>query len=282
MIGKTRQQNAGQSTDFNAQSRTVFGQGCGVLRHSPTPGSFQHLRYAPSSALAGWVQHFWIESWDLRGSDSQTREVLPHPNVQFAFARGRSRIYGIQLRRFVRELKGADRIMGITFRAGAFYPFLRAPVFSIANASIPAQQVFGNVAEAEQEILSCSDDRQMVDAASRFLLANLPAHDPVVETACWAVKQIAADPAITRVQHLASRCGIHHRTLQRIFTRYVGASPLSVIKRYRVYDALEQLTHGKRFEWATLAQDLGYFDQAHFINDFKKMVGRSPTAYLEI
>jgi len=52
-----------------------------------------------------------------------------------------------------------------------------------------------------------------------------------------------------------------------------------------VYEALEQLADGGPAEqirdWAGLAQDLGYYDQAHFINDFKKLVGRSPTAYLK-
>ena len=73
--------------------------------------------------------------------------------------------------------------------------------------------------------------------------------------------------------------------MQRIFRRYVGASARWVIKRYRVYEALEQLADGgpaeQTWDWAGLAQDLGYYDQAHFINDFKKLVGRSPTAYLK-
>jgi AraC-like DNA-binding protein len=66
-----------------------------------------------------------------------------------------------------------------------------------------------------------------------------------------------------------------------LFRRYVGASARWVIKRYRLYEALDRLNGPTRSDWADLAQELGYFDQAHFINDFKKIVGRSPSAYLK-
>ena len=104
---------------------------------------------------------------------------------------------------------------------------------------------------------------------------------PLVETACAVVEQIAADRSLTRVESLPARCGVQDRTLQRIFRRYIGASARWVIKRYRIFEALEQLEAGEPAQWASLAQDLGYYDQAHFINDFRKLVGRSPAAYVK-
>jgi len=251
------------------------------LRHSPPPGAYRHTRYAPPGALADWVQHFWVESWDLRGAVPQIRDVLPHPCVHLAFARGRTRIYGVHLGHFVRELKGAECVFGVKFRPGAFYPFLGKPVGSIANVSFPAQQLFSDITAVEEELLASSDVHHMVEVASRFLLAHLPTHDPIVEQACGAVETIARDPSVTRVDSLVALCGMRERTLQRMFRRYVGASPRWVIKRYRLYEALEQLDHGKPANLAALAQNLGYYDQAHFINDFKKLIGRSPAQYVK-
>jgi AraC-like DNA-binding protein len=281
MIVKTRHLPAIQTDPQTPLSRNDFGQGCGVLRHSNPPGAYRHVRYAPPRLLAEWVQHFWIESWDWEGRMPQVREVLPHPCVQLVFASGRSRVYGVQLRRFVRELKGRERILGIKFRAGAFYPFLREPVSTIADSSLPLQQLFDAASAAEQEVLACHDDAAMVEAAARFLAARLPPKDPATETACAAVEEIAADPGIHRVEDLILRHGIQERALQRLFRRYVGASARWVIKRYRIYEALQHLSSGSRLDWASLAQDLGYFDQAHFISDFKKLVGRTPAAYLK-
>ena len=105
---------------------------------------------------------FWLEEWEFAESSSQTREVLPHPSVQLVFARGRSRIYGVQLGRFVRQLSGKDRILGIKFRPGAFYPFLRQPVCSITSRSIPAAQIFPDVEGATERVLSNRSDLGMV------------------------------------------------------------------------------------------------------------------------
>jgi AraC-like DNA-binding protein len=69
------------------------------------------------------------------------------------------------------------------------------------------------------------------------------------------------------------------RQLQRLFKEYVGVSPKWVIQRYRLLDAAERVAAGTIVNWADLALELGYADQAHFIRDFKGLVGRSPAEY---
>ncbi len=70
------------------------------------------------------------------------------------------------------------------------------------------------------------------------------------------------------------------RTLERLFSRYVGISPSWVIRRYRLYEAADRLDRSEIVDWPRLAADLGYYDQAHFIKDFKKMIGVSPGEYV--
>ena len=65
----------------------------------------------------------------------------------------------------------------------------------------------------------------------------------------------------------------------RQFTRYVGVSPKWVIQRYRLHEALERLERGAEVDRVELALTLGYFDQAHFVRDFKRFVGVSPGDY---
>ena len=73
-------------------------------------------------------------------------------------------------------------------------------------------------------------------------------------------------------------CGASARGLQRLFREYVGVSPKWVMQRYRLFEAAERLAAGG-VDGAQVAQELGYFDQAHFIHDFKAMVGRSPLEF---
>jgi AraC-like DNA-binding protein len=87
------------------------------------------------------------------------------------------------------------------------------------------------------------------------------------------------DPSIARVEDLTERFGMSARTLQRLFRRYVGVGPKWVLQRYRLHEAAERIADGYSGDWAALALDLGYFDQAHFIKDFKALVGCSPAEY---
>ena len=71
------------------------------------------------------------------------------------------------------------------------------------------------------------------------------------------------------------------RNLQRLFKEYIGLSPKWVIRKFRVQDFLtrSQEIETQKINWAELANELGYFDQAHFIKDIKTMIGQTPHEY---
>jgi AraC-like DNA-binding protein len=93
------------------------------------------------------------------------------------------------------------------------------------------------------------------------------------------VRTVADDPGITRVEGLAERLALSVRRLQRLFERYVGVGPKRVIRRYRLHEAAQRVAQGADQNWAELASDLGYSDQAHFTRDFSALVGTSPARY---
>ena len=110
----------------------------------------------------------------------------------------------------------------------------------------------------------------------------MPEADPNVARAGKLVERILSEPEIRTVDDLSRRTGTSARSLQRLFGEYVGASPKWVIRRYRLHELIEKFNSGATLNWAQLALDLGYFDQAHLINDFKKIVGLSPVEYRKI
>ncbi|WP_082582879.1 helix-turn-helix transcriptional regulator [Frateuria sp. Soil773] len=257
------------------------GKPRGVLRQRLGAGAFQHDRRAPSPALAGLVEHYWQVGWDLRGLPPQTQETLPHPNVHLVVESGRADVYGVHTGRFTRVLAGQDRVFGIKFRAGAFQPFLRAPVSTLLNRSMRMTEAFGAGEERfARDILACPDIDAMAAVAERMLLRHRPAPDPEVERIGALVADLVADRSLTTVERVASRHGLGVRALQRLFRHYVGVGPKWVIGRYRLHEAVAQLQAGKPIAWTGLALELGYFDQAHFIRDFRALVGRSPADYM--
>ena len=69
------------------------------------------------------------------------------------------------------------------------------------------------------------------------------------------------------------------RTLQRLFADYVGVSPKWVMRRARLHEAAERADSGEPVDWAALASDLGYADQAHLTRDFTVTIGVPPARY---
>jgi AraC-like DNA-binding protein len=252
----------------------------GVLNLKAGEKKFQLSLHPPAPDLAFFVEHHWIVSWDLRGQEPYRQENLPHPCVHLAIEKGNSRIVGVVRGKFSYLLADKGRVLGVKFKPGAFYPFVKAPVSRFTDGSLSFREAFGVESTAlEEAILSLEDAGAMIELAEGFLRARLPERDETVRLIERIVAQIIAEREITKVDDVASRLNLNKRTLQRLFSQYVGVSPKWVIKRYRLHEAAERLADGDVVDWPKLALDLGYCDQAHFIKDFKAIVGRSPAEY---
>jgi AraC-like DNA-binding protein len=257
-----------------------LGQPRGVLHQRLEHGEFQHARRAPSPELASLIEHYWCVSWDLRGLPAQQQQTLPHPNVQYVIEPGLTAIYGVHTGRFTRMLEGQGRVFGIKFKVGGFFPFYAKPVSGLLDRSLDPSAIFGRDAvDFEKDVFADDDMDAMAQAADQLLLAHFPSDDPNVPRVSALVASIVDDRTMTSVDELASRAEIGKRSLQRLFDQYVGVSPKWVIARYRLHEAVAQLQAGIPVAWADLAQKLGYFDQSHFIRDFRKLVGSSPADY---
>jgi AraC-like DNA-binding protein len=197
---------------------------------------------------------------------------VPYPNVHLTFLDGAARVRGVRTGHQIRVLSGRARVFGVAFRPGCFRPFLGESVTTITNRSVDAADVFG------PDLPAGDVDVASVDA---FLRARLPEPDPRAEAAAAAVALIAAKQDLTRVDAIAGELGVGVRQLQRLFAEYVGVGPKWVIRRYRLHEVTERLASGAEIDWATLAIELGYADQAHFVRDFKEMFGEPPTWYAD-
>lgn len=226
----------------------------------------QHEFPLPAPDLAPWVAYYWIAKWDYARPYRQ--KIVPYPNVHLSFRDGVVEVHGVSSGRVVKELDGSGRVFGVAFQPGRFRPFLGAPVRSITDRSVPAARIFRNL-----------PDEAEVHTVESMLRANLPARDPQAELAHEIVERIGAEPAIVRIDRLAREVGLGIRQLQRLFAEHVGVGPKWVIRRYRLHEVTERMAAGTRIDWAALAHDLGYADQPHFVRDFTKMFGETPTQY---
>ncbi|MFF1867579.1 DUF6597 domain-containing transcriptional factor [Kitasatospora herbaricolor] len=258
------------------------GLGRGVLHPAAAATQFDLLRREPAADLAPYVEYHWIVRWDLRGRPPYEQQVLSHPNVHLVFEEPAAAVYGVQRGLFSRRLTGAGHVLGVRFRPGAFRPLLGAPVAGLADRVVPAAELFGPAAdEAGRAVLGTADPAAMAAAAESFLRGVLPAEppQPAARQAEAVLALIAGTPSLVRVDQVAAASGISVRGLQRLFAEYVGASPKWVLRRARLHEAAARAEQGTGVDWAALAADLGYADQAHLVRDFTAVVGAPPARY---
>jgi AraC-like DNA-binding protein len=243
---------------------------------------FQSHRYAePAPDLAPFVAHYWYVTWDLRGEAPYRQLIVPNPTVQLSFPHGTTpAVHGVPRTHGFKVLSDAGRVFGIAFRPGCFQPFLRRSVSTISGRWVPAREVFGPDVPA-RAMAEAADQEEMAAVVERFLRAHLPDRDPTAEWVASVVARVAAEPDVARVDVLADRTGTSVRRLQRLFAEYVGIGPKWVIRRYRLHEVTERLAAGVDVDWARLAAELGYADQAHLCRDFTAIIGEPPTRYAE-
>ena len=252
----------------------------GVLHALIAEKMFSLNRLQPSAEIGYFVQHYWIVRWDLRGQAPYSQVVIAHPNVNLVFEKGASGVFGVAKTTSSHLLKEQGWVFGIKFKPGGFYPFLKAPVSTLTGGVISLEEVFGvETAPMEAEILSLTDDAAMGVRAEAFLTAHLPERDPNTALITEIVQMIQQDRTILKVEDVVRLSGMNKRTMQRLFDRYVGVSPKSVIQRYRLHEAAEHMDQGTAGDWLDLSIALGYYDHSHFIRDFRSIVGVSPEQY---
>jgi len=241
----------------------------------------RHWFAAPAPDLRPFVAQYWVVTWDLRRQAPYRQLIVPYPNVHLSFVNDTvPMVHGVARGHVFRVLEGAGRVFGVAFRPGCFRPFLGHPVSTITDRSVPAHTVFGPDVP-RQAMAEAADEAALVEVAELFLRAHLPGRDPTAELAATIVDRIATEPELTRVDALAEGVGRSVRQLQRLFADYVGVAPKWVIRRYRLHEVTERLARGGTVDWAQVAADLGYADQAHLSRDFTAIVGEPPTRYAE-
>jgi AraC-like DNA-binding protein len=260
------------------------GDDRGILHAASGRASFALARHHPSPALAPFVDYLWSVEWDRRGQPPHRQQILPNPAVHLSVEPARVAVTGPARTAWAYELTGRGRVVGVRFRPGGARPWTTTPMSEYADRELPLSSLsrlrdagLDPVAlqAAVQETPDAAQAAALVDAA---LVPHRPAPDPTVDRVAGLVAVVDAEPGIRRVEQLAERAGMGLRALQRLCADWVGIGPKELVRWARLHEAAGRAATGP-VDWAALAVELGYADQAHLVRDFSRVVGEPPARY---
>lgn len=238
--------------------------------------------FAAPADLRDVVAALWTGRWDLPADRPHATELISDPSVNIAFEAGpsgtESRVVGVWTRLWRRTLAGKGHVRAVKLRPGAVRAFIPVPAVDLVNRITPLHEIFGGATRRLEERILRADDETAFHIMTDWL-RTVRCRDGATALAVSVVDRIVKDPSLTRMEDLARVSGYGPRALQRLFRDEVGASPTWVIRRYRLQEAALRIERGDPQSLAALAASLGYADQAHLARDFKRAVGKSPSAF---
>lgn len=250
----------------------------GILRPSAVPEVFTLDRLPPSEDLADLVAVHWRVAWDLPPGQRHESLVLSYPAVNVSFEPDGTWVTGPVSGTYRRELTGRAAVCAVRFRPAAFRSLVDRPLTGLRDRVLPAGDLL-RLDDAVSSRVRAAPDLAAARPVVEEWLRGLPRHRTAEQAELdAAVDLVERDRGLTRVDQLADRCGRSVRRLQRGFADAVGLPVKQVIRMARLREVAERALTGD-VDWAAVAADLGYADQAHLVRDFTAAVGTPPGRY---
>lgn len=243
----------------------------------------------PSAALRPFVKRFLVVEFPSVHCDAHLPDTGPVASFTF---RGRCRLDQSQwapstaftgLRETVRHHEHYDRhaVLLVEFEPMGATAFVRADLEELSGCTTDLADIFASrdmLDDLLDHLAKAPDHRRRIEVLESFLLARLriSTPDPLLSA---ALKWIEGMTGPKRIDQLTRHIGLSQSALERRFRRTIGLSPKKFASVLRLRHAVQLMSAGNNL--AAVANAAGYFDQSHFINDFKRATGRTPTAYLK-
>jgi len=253
-------------------------------------------QYAPLPPLASFVKCFWY--WQGAPQTHSKERLMPNgepsivlnlrddpiqlydpDNLSHSRAYGHAVASGAHTNCVVIDTPQQDRVFGIQFRAGGAFPFFRVPACELENTSVTLDYLWLRAGELRERLLAAPTIDAMFPIAQQYLLAQLVKPLELHPAVNFARRQFCARPHEVTVASVLNQTGLSQRRFIQLFHEEVGITPKAFCRVRRFQRILESVHRSSEVNWVHVALDCGYYDQAHFIHDFRQFSGLTPTQY---
>jgi AraC-like DNA-binding protein len=269
-----------------------------IERHRSEDGFTESAFGEPAAALVGYVNGAY-QGWIEDTSRSVRRREVPSGFIPLILNFGsafrmidpgnpngpgqsrRSFVAGLHESFALVESTGSSICVQVNITPLAAHLVLGVPMNSLANRVVELDDILGvasrRLIERLGNALSWGARFDILDA---FLTDRLLKARPVSEGIVWAWQTLNMTAGQIPISRLADQVGCSRKHLIALFHAQVGLPPKMLARILRFQRVLEQLKADNGLRWVEIAQDCGYYDQAHLIRDFRAFAGSSPTEFL--
>jgi AraC-like DNA-binding protein len=176
------------------------------------------------------------------------------------------------------EAPHGNALLGVAFTARGAFPWLGERMDGFSDRIIALADALGDGAlRLRERLLNTASTAARFAVVERWLLTRLRPRTVIHPAVRWAVDRIAATGGRLPIEELATQTGFTRKHLASLFQQQVGFSPKSLARVHRFRGALAILNRANgQVPWAALAEQCGFYDQSHLINEFRRFTGFSP------
>lgn len=258
----------------------------------------EYREYPIITSLQPFVKLIWSMESDLPSVEEGPMRILPDCCVEIVFhykdaytstfsdgsQQLQSRSFVVtQMKSFMEiQSTGTTGFISIRFSATGAYLFFGIPMKDIAGSSTDLTNAWGPIAhEIEDRIQNCHSNTERVSVIQHYLYIQATKSYTLNKTISFCLNEIARTNGQLPMSNLAKTAGVSNRQLLRQFDQYVGMSPKEFARIVKFNGALQYMAGNSSASMIHTAHTCGYYDQAHFIRDFKEYAGLTPTEYME-
>lgn len=170
---------------------------------------------------------------------------------------------------------------GVHFKPGGAFPFFNFPLSELKNKTIELDDLWDHqIHSVRDAILNTAAIENKFSVLEDFCLKKIRKNYEPHVLLTYAIDQLQQSPQLWTIEKLSGKAGITPKHLINLFKVHVGLSPRQFARIVKFQKLVKLVEQQRSIEWAPLAYECGYYDQSHFIKEFRSFSGINPSVYL--
>jgi hypothetical protein len=254
--------------------------------------------FNPHHDLEALVKCYWTLEVAAE-QDAPKQRIVPDGCIEMAFILGddikrytsdesfilqpRAMVLGQIINPFYIQPVGYVNTFAVRFYPYGFSNFVATPLKDLSDKETSIDNLFGEKAsrELEQKIIEARDTNERIKIIETFLRSSLKSKATIDKIIKTTIDTLTLTRGNNPIGNILKNDLSKRRQLERKFAKQIGISPKQLGKIIRMQAALQMLLSNNAESLSHIAYESEYYDQAHFIRDFKEFTGTTPSEFLD-